>query len=155
MTRKQTSFHSHISNSLMIFGWSWISRQLWWKSYQDSEKLNLILECEVVLDPLLLNCFDRIFNLYTLLRNAMIIVSQMEGLGAYLFFYVLPGKPLRSPHLRVSQWSDITLWCFRWMSQWTIRPPGRLSRCRTCSTSSSNFHFLRSWHYAHLPFCKW
>ena len=103
MTRKQTSFHSQISNSLMIFGWSWIStrrRQLLCKSYQNSQKLNLILECEVVLDSLLLNCFDCIFDLYTLLRAAMIIVSEWKVFCLLVFLcsarYTTPKPPLAS-----------------------------------------------------------
>ena len=100
MTRKQTSFHSQISNSLMMFGWSWIS-QLWWKSYQDSEELDLVLESEVVLDPLLLYCFDSIFDLYSILILAMIIVSNGKFLWCLLVFlcsarYTTPKPPLAS-----------------------------------------------------------
>lgn len=87
MTRKQTSFHSQISNSLMMFGWSWFS-QLWWKSYQDSEELDLVLERKVVLDPLLLYCFDCIFDLYSILIYAMIIVSKWKVLVVLTCFSV-------------------------------------------------------------------
>ena len=156
MTRKQTSFHSQISNSLMMFGWSWIS-QLWWKSYQDSEELDLVLESEVVLDPLLLYCFDRIFDLYSILIYAMIIVSEWKVLVVLTCFSVFcevnhPEAPARELLYEVVLLLDVSV---KWVDEPSATAPldddavaGQVRRGHRVSTSwgvdaMGTFHFAR------------
>ena len=156
MTRKQTSFHSQISNSLMMLGWSCISH-LWWKSYQNSEQFDLVLEREVVLDPLLLNCFDRIFNLYSILILAMIIVSKWKVLVVLTCFSMLSEvdhaeSPARELLYEVVLLLDVSV---EWVDEPSAAAPldddavaGQVRRGHRVSTSwgvdaMGTFHFAR------------